>query len=194
MPTFPSIPLSEVEPLVYNDPVLRSNSEKYLFQTRIRNLRTKRQYKLEWKGLTAAEKNTIERFVRECRGSVLTFAWTYPFGQTITNTSNTNPVVVTTSHAHNFLDLDWVVVSGVIGTTAANGTHQAHYASSTTVELIGLAGNGAYVSGGLIKLHFPYMRLILESMEFRGSTKMIGPDKDHYGVYSVSIVVEEQYY
>lgn len=190
---FPTIPLTEVSPLIYNDPVLKSEHQKHLFQTRTRNIRAKRQYEIQWKGLTSAEKNQIERFIVEQKG-IKTFSFTYPFGQTIVDATNANPVVITTQYAHNILDLDLVFISGVSGNGAANGTHQAHYLTSTTFELLGVNGSGAYVSGGQVKLYFPYMILLFDEGEYVMTEKQLGPDKDNYGVWSITLNISEEYF
>lgn len=190
---FPTIPLSEISPLSYNDPVLKSEHQKYLMQTRTRNIRAKRHYEVQWKGLTASEKNQIERFVVAQKGAVLPFAFTFPFGQTIIGATNANPIVITTQYAHNVLDLDLVIISGISGNAAANGTHQAHYLTPTTFQLIGVNGSGIYVSGGQVQLYFPSMLLIDNDMEFELSQKQLGPDKDNMGVWSVVLHIQEEY-
>lgn len=194
MPSLPAISLSEVSPIFLEDPVLKSAHQEYIFQARTRNLRPKRGFVIQWKGLTASEKNTIERFIRGQHGEVLTFDWTYPFEQTITNTTNTDPIVVTTQYHHNLFDLDQVVISGVTGTTSANGTHQAHVLTATTFELIDIAGNGAYISGGVCQLYFPYMRLLFSEMTFNESEKLLGPDANDSGVYTVELKIQEEYF
>lgn len=65
----------------------------------------------------------------------------------LSGASNANPVVVTTTAAHGVTTGQPVTVSGVTGNTAANGNRTATYVSPTTFSL-GVAGNGAYVSGG----------------------------------------------
>lgn len=65
----------------------------------------------------------------------------------ITGATNANPIVVT-SAGHGFADGDKVTISGVLGNTAANGTHTVANKTADTFELSGVAGNGAYVSGG----------------------------------------------
>lgn len=66
---------------------------------------------------------------------------------TITNATNANPIVITTSAAHNLVTGDSVTISGVLGNTAANGTNVATVLTATTFS-IPVAGNGAYTSGG----------------------------------------------
>lgn len=194
MPSLPSIPLSEVSPIFLEDPVLKSAHQEYIYQVRTRNIRPKRGFVIQWKGLTASQKNTIERFIRELHGEVLTFDWVYPFEQTITNTTNTDPIVVTTQYHHNLFDLDKVVISGVVGTTAANGTHQAHVLTATTFELIDVAGDGAYVSGGVSQVYFPYLRLLFSEMTFSDTEKLLGPDLDDRGVYTVELKIQEEFF
>jgi len=75
------------------------------------------------------------------------------FGRTITGATNANPIVVTFSAPHGFQATDLVTITGVVGNTAANVANQAiTVPSATTISLTGVAGNGAYVSGGLAAL------------------------------------------
>lgn len=67
--------------------------------------------------------------------------------QAVTGASNATPIVVDCV-GHGFADGDKVTISGVLGNTAANGTHTVANKTADTFELSGVAGNGAYVSGG----------------------------------------------
>lgn len=69
----------------------------------------------------------------------------------ITDATNANPIVIT-SAGHGFEDGDSVTISGVLGNNAANGTHTVANKTADTFELQGVAGDGAYVSGGKITL------------------------------------------
>jgi len=80
---------------------------------------------------------------------------------TITGATNANPIVVTTSAAHNFQSGDMVAIHGVGGNTNANsGTGTAYNSgaalikvlSSTTFQLVGVSGNASYTSGGTATL------------------------------------------
>lgn len=194
MPTLPNIPLSEVSPISINDPWLQSTHNKYLYQARTRNIRPKRAYEIEWKGLPADQKNIIERFIRSQRGPVLSFQWTHPFRQSIVMASNTDPISIETAFEHNVFDLDRVVIDGVLGNTAANGTYQALYINSTTFHLIGVAGNGDYIDGGGVRIFFPYMGFIMDEDGYEGSEKLIGRDIDNLGYYNLSCRMIERYF
>ena len=67
--------------------------------------------------------------------------------QAVTGASNASPIVIDCV-GHGFADGDKVTISGVLGNTAANGTHTVANKTADTFELSGVAGNGAYVSGG----------------------------------------------
>lgn len=71
--------------------------------------------------------------------------------RTITNASNTSPIVITTSTAHNYQTGDRVRIEGVLGNTAANVSTSPTITvlSPTTFSIDGSSGNGAYISGGL---------------------------------------------
>jgi len=72
----------------------------------------------------------------------------------ITGATNASPIVIT-STAHGFANNDIVVVRGVGGNTAANGTWQIANVAANTFELktltfqnLNSTGNAAYTSGG----------------------------------------------
>lgn len=71
----------------------------------------------------------------------------YGRGKAITGATNANPIVIT-SNSHGLSNSDRVVVSDVGGNTAANTTATVANVASNTFELSGVAGNGAYTSGG----------------------------------------------
>lgn len=66
---------------------------------------------------------------------------------TITGASNATPIVVT-SAAHGLQTGMSIVVSGVLGNTAANGTFAVTKVNDNSFSLGGSSGNGAYTSGG----------------------------------------------
>lgn len=72
----------------------------------------------------------------------------YTGGGDITAASNATPIVIT-SATHGLANGDTVVVSGVGGNTAANGTFVVANQAANTFELTGSVGNGAYTSGGI---------------------------------------------
>jgi hypothetical protein len=67
---------------------------------------------------------------------------------TITGATNASPIVITAT-AHGMNNGDVVMVSGVLGNTAANGKFTIANKAANTFELAGSTGNGAYVSGGV---------------------------------------------
>ena len=75
--------------------------------------------------------------------------------RTVTAATNASPIVVTTSTNHGLSAGDLVIVDGVAGNTAANGTWIASAVTSNTVTLLDSVGNGAYTSGGrLLPVNF----------------------------------------
>jgi len=66
---------------------------------------------------------------------------------TITGATNVNPIVVTSVN-HGLTNGTLVTVSGVVGNTAANVTAVISGVTDDTFTLTGVAGNGAYTSGG----------------------------------------------
>lgn len=71
----------------------------------------------------------------------------------ITGATNATPIVLTAT-AHGFANGDIIVVQGVGGNTAANGTFQCGGVAANTINLLTVndaqntTGNGAYTSGG----------------------------------------------
>lgn len=78
-------------------------------------------------------------------GSLSTFQDT---ATNISGATNANPIVVTTSAAHNLNNGTRVTITGVVGNTAANTSAQVANKTDTTFEMSGVAGNGSYTSGG----------------------------------------------
>jgi hypothetical protein len=80
---------------------------------------------------------------------------------TITNATNATPIVITTSGVYSLANAQQVTIAGVLGNTAANGTNYAKTSGYTTTTLglyqdsgltMGVAGNGAYTSGGTVSV------------------------------------------
>lgn len=72
-------------------------------------------------------------------------------GTAVTAATNVSPIQITTSTAHGLLTGQLVTIAGVLGNTAANVTGNAITVVNTTAfTLNGVAGNGAYTSGGTV--------------------------------------------
>lgn len=88
-------------------------------------------------------------------GGMLFFTTSVPSSRTITNATNATPIVITTSNAHGLVAGQRVMVAGVQGNTAANGTWIVGSTTSTTFQLLrfdgtSTTGNGAWTAGGII--------------------------------------------
>jgi hypothetical protein len=84
---------------------------------------------------------------------------------TITAASNASPIVIT-SVAHGFSDDAIVVVHGVLGNTAANGTWKVDESADDTFELYGSTGDGAWTSGGKVfELKSSIRRILKKNIE-----------------------------
>jgi hypothetical protein len=66
---------------------------------------------------------------------------------TIIGATNANPIVITSVN-HGLATGATVVISGVVGNTAANGTRTITVIDANRFSLNGIAGNGNYTSGG----------------------------------------------
>ena len=69
----------------------------------------------------------------------------------ITGATNASPISITCA-SHGFSTGDTVTVSGVTGNTAANGIWVITSTGANTFTLNGSSGNGAYISGGQVKI------------------------------------------
>ena len=67
---------------------------------------------------------------------------------TISNASNTSPITITTNSTAGLINGETVVISGVGGNTAANGTFTIANLTSNSFDLLGSTGSAPYVSGG----------------------------------------------
>ena len=78
---------------------------------------------------------------------------------TITGATHASPIVITTTTPIECVTGDEVVVEGVTGNTAANGTWMLTRLTSTSFQLEGSIGNGSYEGGGALfspqQLHVP---------------------------------------
>ncbi len=79
---------------------------------------------------------------------------TMSINYSISNTTGagTSPIVVTTTTTNALFTGQQVIISGVNGNTAANGTFQITVTSTTQFSLNNTTGNGAYTGGGTINL------------------------------------------
>jgi hypothetical protein len=75
-----------------------------------------------------------------------------PIGQalSVSGATNVSPIVVTTTIAHGLSTGQSVVITGILGDTAANGTWTITVLSNTTFSLNSSTGNGAYTAGGTV--------------------------------------------
>ncbi len=88
--------------------------------------------------------------------ATLTSAFHYDLGAhgsalAIAAAANASPIQVTAAN-HGFSSGETVVISGVGGNTAANGTWQITVVDANNFTLNGSAGNGAYTSGGTVAI------------------------------------------
>ena len=70
----------------------------------------------------------------------------------ISDATNTSPIVITFAGTANFQNGDVLFVNSVGGNTAAAGVWKINLLTPTTAELIGSSGNGAYTTGGTARL------------------------------------------
>jgi hypothetical protein len=150
-----------------------------------------RKWELDYVYLTAAQKNKFIKFLMDVRLSATIITWTYPYGFTIVNAPQTTPITVTTAYTHNLYNGDMVVIAGVTGNTAANGTFTIGNVTATSFQLIGSSGIATYDGGGTAKLHLPNIRVDSDEESFSSFGKTLGPDIDNKGVYTLTVTLQE---
>ena len=89
-------------------------------------------------------------FTRPANTTAYTIGDVVGVSLTVSGASNTSPIVITTSAAHGLTTDDYVTVASVGGNTAANISAKVVVLTSTTFQLVGTTGNGAYTSGGTV--------------------------------------------
>lgn len=70
---------------------------------------------------------------------------------TVSNATNASPIVITSSGAHGLSTGQIVKISDIYGNENANGIWKVKVLSTTTFELTGSVGSGAYNSNGVIR-------------------------------------------
>lgn len=75
-------------------------------------------------------------------------AVTTPLTATVDDATNASPIVIETSAPHLFSTGDIVLVEGVGGNTAANGSWTILVVDATHFQLVGSTGSGGYTTGG----------------------------------------------
>lgn len=92
-------------------------------------------------------------FLRQGRSNFGTFTLSTDSTATsnISAASNTTPIQITTSSANALTTGQTVVISGVTGNTAANGTWVISVIDNTHFTLTGSAGNGSYLGSGTVQ-------------------------------------------
>lgn len=83
--------------------------------------------------------------------STVTATATVPSTKAISGATNASPIAITAT-AHGFATNDVVFISGVGGNTAANGYWTITKTGTDTFTLNSSTGNGAYTSGGNVRL------------------------------------------
>lgn len=82
------------------------------------------------------------------QGSIVQIATGTSSGKTISGVTLGNPTIITAT-AHGFNNGDVVVITGITGTTVANGTWTVQFVTTNTFSIaLNTTGGTAYVSGG----------------------------------------------
>jgi len=79
-----------------------------------------------------------------------TLSGTYTGDLAVSGTANATEVTITTSTAHNLGNNDVVTITGITGTTEANGTWAIEVLTATTFTLVGSVYTNAYSAGGKV--------------------------------------------
>jgi hypothetical protein len=107
----------------------------------------------------------------------------------VTGATNANPIVITTAAVHGYATGDRIIIDGVGGNTAANGSWAITVLSTTTFSLDGSTGNGAYTSGGIATNRSPFngMNIYLNPLVARGGISSVFAADDTNGVMITNI-------
>jgi hypothetical protein len=73
----------------------------------------------------------------------------FTIGSAVTAATNASPIAITTQDNIPFITGDTVIIAGVLGNTAANGTWTITKTGAKNFTLNSSTGNGAYTSGGV---------------------------------------------
>ncbi len=73
-------------------------------------------------------------------------------GTTISSASNSTPILVQTSTNHGLSGTETIFINDVLGNTSANGFWKISVLSPNQFTLEGSTGNGAYTSGGKVRV------------------------------------------
>lgn len=113
------------------------------------------------------------------------FANTQSVTYSISAATNATPIVITTTTTHSLVVNQQVVITGVTGNTAANGTWQVGAVTATTFTLIGLTGNsvgnGGYTGGGTV-----FTTAFAAPLAFTEGTPVLAVGNDGYTAPQVS--------
>lgn len=109
-------------------------------------------------GLSGSSFNIDHRFMGTCpnirngRTNFTTFTLSTESisSFSVSGATNTSPIQITTSTTHSFVQGQTVVITGVTGNTAANGTFSINIIDSTHFTLNGSTGNGTFAGGGSV--------------------------------------------
>lgn len=75
---------------------------------------------------------------------------------TVSDATNASPIVIETASHHHRTTGDVVIITGVLGNTAANGKHTITVVDDTHFELDGSTGNGTYITHGTWRLQLDH--------------------------------------
>lgn len=197
MPDWPSSPtISEVSPLEYSEMRVQHTLDKGYWSARNFYHKPLRKFTIKYLALSPSDKNTLIRFLYTLRGEATDHSIVVPHGHTVINATNASPIVVTVSNSHEYFNGDTVVITGVNGNTAANGTFIITSVTSSTLTLVGSTGNGAFSDpqgDALVKLKLPNAKVVYEEGQFQGVEKILGPDVNNTGYFNVECLIEELY-
>jgi hypothetical protein len=195
MPSLPAIPITDISPVQQRNDTLAGQYSSGPMTLAPRHIKQLRQYTLKWVGLTTYNKNQLEFFITNTvRYNILPFNFTHPHGQLIIGATNTTPITITLFFEHFFVDNDQITITGVEGNTNTNGTWEITGVTGTTCILRNSVGNGTFTdtnSNALAQLYLPRVTCEKSQDEFVTIEKILGPDTDANGIFTVEITIQE---
>ncbi len=118
------------------------------------------------------------------------------YGITIDDATNRTPILITTNKRSIVRSGSQIVISGVLGNTAANGTFYAQVKNDFVIALysdinlqVPVAGNGLYVSGGVISIVNNNVASPLTSKMKQGVLNIPTPQSPYFEIANTQIKV-----
>ena len=188
-----------VLPQAHYRPLVTFESDRGYKVSRPRTMRGKRRFQVTYNGISSHELYVLMDFITEETGDgAYTFQWVMPEDSvvqdrhTVDVVNNSTPIAFQTRAANNFRNGDWI---GVSSSGSIDGVYQITRLSEDIFQLNGTNTTGGITTPLKVGIYLPFARLVTQNANqaFSAPTKYFGPIRDHEGLYSLSVVIEEEF-